>query len=66
MCNACDAKFMQVMRSLHGRRDVLRGIGSGFVAAAVSANGVMDASAADTRKAEAIFLARRIYTMDAV
>jgi predicted amidohydrolase YtcJ len=65
MCNACDANFMQVMRSLHGRRDVLRGIGSGFVAAAVTATGVKEASAADMRQAETIFLARRIYTMDA-
>jgi predicted amidohydrolase YtcJ len=55
---------MQVMRSLHGRRDVLRGIGSGFVAAAVSASSVSDARASDTQKADSIFLARRIYTMD--
>ena len=62
MCNACDAKFLGVMRSLQGRRDVLKGLGSGFLATAVSAAGA--ARAAPSRHADTILTARRIYTMD--
>jgi predicted amidohydrolase YtcJ len=65
MCNACDERFMHVMRSLQGRRDVLRGIGGGFFAAAVAAPGAALAQAADHGHADTIFLARRIHTMDA-
>jgi NAD(P)H-hydrate repair Nnr-like enzyme with NAD(P)H-hydrate dehydratase domain len=65
MCNACDERFMHVMRSLQGRRDVLRGIGGGFLAAAVAAPGAALAQATDHGHADTIFLARRIHTMDA-
>lgn len=64
MCNACDATFMQVMRNLHGRRDVLRYMGTGFVAAAVTASGATQATAANKEHADMILLARRIHTMD--
>jgi predicted amidohydrolase YtcJ len=64
MCNACDQRFMNVMRSLHGRRDVLRGIGGGFLATAVAAPAAF-ARERDHRLADTIFLAGRIHTMDA-
>lgn len=66
MCNACDEGFMHVMRTLQGRRDVLRGIGGGFFATAVTAGGATFAEGAEFRFAETIFLAHRIHTMDAL
>jgi len=65
MCNACDERFMDVMRTLHGRRDVLRGIGGGFFAAAVAAPAVARTRGLDEQHADTIFLARKIHTMDA-
>ncbi len=65
MCNACDEKFMSVMRTLHGRRDFLRGMGGGFVATAVAAPGAAFAAADGKSYADKIFLAKRIHTMDA-
>ena len=65
MCNACDEGFMHVMRSLQGRRDVLRGIGGGFFAAAVAGPGTAGAREAGQSFADTIFLAGRIHTMDA-
>lgn len=65
MCNACDEGFMHVLRTLQGRRDVLRGVGGGFFAAAVAAPGAALSQAVDQGFADKIFLARRIHTMDA-
>jgi len=65
MCNACDEGFMHVMRTLQGRRDVLRGIGAGFFAATVAAPAAAGARTADHRFADKIFTADHIQTMDA-
>lgn len=62
MCNACDAKFMQFMRSYQGRRDVLRGLGAGFVATAVAAGPTR--AAGNSGVADSIHLASRVHTMD--
>jgi predicted amidohydrolase YtcJ len=64
MCNACDSGFLDTMRSLHGRRDVLRFAGSGFVAAAVGSASAVSFAAADRGPADMIVTARRIHTMD--
>jgi predicted amidohydrolase YtcJ len=65
MCNACDERFMDVMRTLQGRRDVLRGIGGGFFAAAVASPAASRSRIMVDRHADTIFLARKIHTMDA-
>ena len=68
MCNACDAKFMQVMRNYQGRRDVLRGIGSGLLLSSLPgiAGMAAPASAATTRNdpPDTILLSQNIHTMD--
>jgi predicted amidohydrolase YtcJ len=70
MCNACDARFLQVMRSYQdqgGRRDFMRGIGALAAAAAAAAasplGAIADAGSATT--ADQIFISKTIHTMDA-
>lgn len=61
MCNACNPRFMQFMKSYMSRREAVRGIAAAFAGAAIGASGVaaQDANAADT-----ILLARTIHTMN--
>lgn len=72
MCNACDARFLQVMRSYQGhsgRRSFLRGFSA--LAAAATADAVASpmfafADADYSWAADQIFLSKTIYTMDSV
>lgn len=69
MCNACDARFLQVMRSYQcqaGRRDVLRGFAALAAAAATTALPVQALAAdATASHADQIFLSKTIHTVDA-
>ena len=64
MCNACDERFMGLMRTIQGRRDILRGFGGAFLATAVPTVGGTVAHSSERRQADTIILAGRIYTMD--
>jgi predicted amidohydrolase YtcJ len=64
MCHACDAGFLDFMRSYQGRRSVLKGFGA--AAAVAVGSGVPLAAFARTGRsapADRIFLSRTIHTM---
>lgn len=65
MCNACDERFMGLMRTIQGRRGVLRGLGGTFLATAVPTAGATVAHSSERQQVDTIILAERIYTMDA-
>ena len=65
MCNACDERFMGLMRTIQGRRGVLRGLGGAFLATAVPTAGATVAHSSERQQVDTIILAERIYTMDA-
>jgi len=68
MCNACDARFLQVMRSYQGRserRDFLRGMGA--LAAAAAAAGTPLTALAGAKRSQAadqIFISKTIHTLN--
>lgn len=69
MCNACDARFLQVMRSYQdrgARRDFMRGVGA-LAAVAAAAASPLEALAKtqSARTADQIFISKAIYTVDA-
>ncbi len=63
MCNACNPKLLQFMRAYQGRRDFLRGMAGGLVAAGAAAAGVPANAAAPAGPADTIFHARVVHTM---
>jgi predicted amidohydrolase YtcJ len=67
MCNACDARFLQVMRSYSdrsGRRDFMRGLGA--IAATAAAGSPLEvlAKAESATAADQIFISKTIHTMN--
>lgn len=70
MCNACDARFLQVMRSYQGRserRNFIRGIAA--LAASAGAAGTPLQALAGAKRSDAadqIFLSKTIHTMNSV
>ncbi|GAB4212195.1 MAG: amidohydrolase [Rhodoferax sp.] len=73
MCQACDARFLQVLRAYQGaggRRDVLRGLGALAAASALGVSPLHAATArppgqaASARSADQIFISRTMHTLD--
>lgn len=67
MCNACDARFLQVMRSYQsqgGRRDFIRGMGAIAAAASVGAVPSRALASMSATHADQIFISKTIHTMD--
>jgi hypothetical protein len=56
---------MGLMRTIQGRRGVLRGLGGTFLATAVPTAGATVAHSSERQQVDTIILAERIYTMDA-
>jgi predicted amidohydrolase YtcJ len=56
---------MGLMRTIQGRRGVLRGLGGAFLATAVPTAGATVAHSSERQQVDTIILAERIYTMDA-
>ena len=69
MCNACDARFLQVMRSYQeqgGRRDFMRGMGAIAALAAAAGTPIEALARTDSANtADQIFISKTIYTVDA-
>jgi predicted amidohydrolase YtcJ len=56
---------MGLMRTIQGRRGVLRGLGGTFLATAVPTAGATVAHSSERQQVDTIILAERVYTMDA-